>query len=130
MNITINAKRVTSLTLTQDDENESVSDKKLHISIGSEIFENHKNRKLFRIRYPFNLVIKGVVTASLNYDFDFISDEDVSSDTLSSELVTITAPSLAFPYIKTYIENVLSSSGYAGISIPFLDFSLTPLNQR
>lgn len=130
MNITINAKRVTSLTLTQDDENEAVSDKKLHISIGSEIFENHKNRKLFRIRYPFNLVIKGVVTASLNYDFDFISDEDVSSDTLSSELVTITAPSLAFPYIKTYIENVLSSSGYAGISIPFLDFSLTPLNQR
>ncbi len=130
MNITINAKRVTSLTLTQDDENEAVSDKKLHISIGSEIFENHKNRKLFRVRYPFNLVIKGVVTASLNYDFDFISDEDVSSDTLSSELVTITAPSLAFPYIKTYIENVLSSSGYAGISIPFLDFSLTPLNQR
>lgn len=130
MNITINAKRVTSLTLTQDDKNEAVSDKKLHISIGSEIFENHNNRKLFRIRYPFNLVIKGVVTASLNYDFDFISDEDVSSDTLSSELVTITAPSLAFPYIKTYIENVLSSSGYAGISIPFLDFSLTPLNQR
>ncbi|HHR5847312.1 TPA: hypothetical protein ACS7XE_001491 [Providencia alcalifaciens] len=130
MSITLNAKRVVSLTMNQAEIVDDEKDGQLHINLGSEIFKNNNDKKLFRVRYPFNLEIKGLVKISLSYDFDFTSEKEINNEMLSSELVTITAPSIAYPYIKTYVENILSSSGYAGITIPYLDFNETPLNQR
>ncbi|MET4892236.1 hypothetical protein [Morganella morganii] len=130
MNISLIDKRVLSLSLSHLDAKESESDGQIHIKIGSEIFTKKDDVTLFRVRYPFNLEIKGLVKISLLYDFDFKSDSDITPETLSSELLTITAPTLAYPYIKSYVENLLSVSGYAVTGIPFLDFTVTPLNQK
>lgn len=130
MNVTIIAKKVTKLEFTELLKGEIEQDSQVNINIGSDIFANSQNKKLFRIKYPVTLTIRDIIRVSIYYEFDFATDEEITPDILDSDLVKIKAPSLAYPYIKLYLENIIATSGYPNVNIPFIDFYDTPLNLK
>lgn len=128
MNTKIVAKKVTKLSFNQLEPGEIEQDSQVHINIGTDIYANSNNKNLFRIKYPINLIVRDIINISIDYDFDFLIDEEVTPSILGSELVSSKTPSLAYPYIKTYLENLITLSGYPNINIPYINFFETPLD--
>ena len=88
MNTKIVAKKVTKLSFNQLEPGEIEQDSQVHINIGTDIYANSNNKNLFRIKYPINLIVRDIINISIDYDFDFLIDEEVTPSILGSELVS------------------------------------------
>lgn len=97
------------------------------INFDNEVYVNNHNSKLFRVRYNIFVSIPHQVEVTLVYDFDFQSDEDVDAGLAKSTTVLSDVPAFAYPYIKAYIENVLSMSGFGLTPLPYLNFLKNPM---
>lgn len=97
------------------------------INFDNDVFINNQNSKLFRVRYNIFVSIPHKVEVTLVYDFDFQSNEDVDAGLAKSSTVLSDVPAFAYPYIKTYIENVLSMSGFGFTPLPYLNFLQNPM---
>ncbi|MFU0948554.1 hypothetical protein ACM26Q_22965 [Kluyvera ascorbata] len=100
------------------------------INFDNEVYVNNHNSKLFRVRYNIFVSIPHQVEVTLVYDFDFQSDEDVDAGLAKSSTVLSDVPAFAYPYIKAYIENVLSMSGFGLTPLPYLNFLKNPMPSR
>ncbi|MDR5611286.1 MULTISPECIES: hypothetical protein [unclassified Arsenophonus] len=97
-----------------------------HMAINYEIYRHQSNKKTVRIRYTVIYFIQDNFSLSLAYDFSFKSDKEITEDFNASETARKLAPSISYPYIKSYIENFLTLSGYKDFEVPFIDFNKEP----
>lgn len=102
---------------------------KANVTISNEFYGNTKDQRLFRIRYEVEVTIENVVKVDISYDFDFTTDFEVSSELLASLEVRSIAPSLAYPYIKSYAEQLISMSGLGYYDLPYINFSEEPFEE-
>lgn len=64
-------------------------------------------------------------------DFDLIltalasfkTDQVINSEFMDSHFPNVNCPAIAFPYIRSYVTNLISSSGYQPIYLPSINFS-------
>lgn len=127
MKITLLYKLVQNVSLKSLEDGEIEQDNELKLTLGTEIFHNNKDTNLVKFRHSVSVVIKDIASIDLIYDFTFKTDEEVTESFNESDVATGVVPNLSYPYIKTYIENLLFSSGYKDISLPYLDFKDQPL---
>ncbi|EML0361299.1 hypothetical protein RI835_000624 [Providencia rettgeri] len=126
MDIELTHKRVDQLTMESLTKGQIEQEQPITVNIGSTVYAHDQDKKMVRINYPVIVTVKDNVTISIGYNFYFKLSESVADDFHKSETARKTAPALAYPYIKSYIENVLLLSGYRDFSIPFLDFNKDP----
>lgn len=127
--ITLLNKQVQSLSLEKNHK-EKDKDSKVKINLSSQLFTNVKDNSLFRIRYIVKVNANNYADLDIAYDFDFKTEEVVDEEFTTSLAVRSEAPSLAYPYIKAYIESVLQLSGYSNINLPYQDFTKDPLDLK
>lgn len=126
MDIEIIHKKINSLTLTEHDT-EKEKQLKIKVVIGNQVFENLKDKFVFRIRYDVEAFAEGRATLNFKYDFDYKSKVEVNEELSNSLVMRSQAPFLAFPYIKNYIESLIQSSGLGTVNIPYFDFIESPM---
>ena len=133
MNISLTEKKVSGLVLKPAEKNKAKGKKQqltVNLKISNQVFGNSKNKALFRVRYNVEMNVEGELDLTLNYDFDFKADEDIDHTVISrSPEILSHAPTVAYPYIKVFTENLLYSAGYEEIKLPFVDFINNPLEQ-
>lgn len=78
--------------------------------------------KKIRIRYIVNLSIESIFALYLEYDFDFDIDGEVDDTFKDSSEIKTSIPSYTYPYIKTFIETVITNCDYPKIQIPTINF--------
>ncbi|ELY3856773.1 hypothetical protein ABN357_19530 [Providencia rettgeri] len=128
MDIELTHKRVDQLTMESLTKGQIEQEQPITVNIGSTVYAHDQDKKMVRINYPVIVTVKDNVTISIGYNFYFKLSESVADDFHKSEVARKTAPALAYPYIKSYIESVLLLSGYRDFSIPFLDFNKDPFD--
>lgn len=52
----------------------------------------------------------------------FISDQEVDETFLKSSFVRMSAPAIAFPYVRTFISNLTLNAGYEAVILPSFNF--------
>jgi len=62
----------------------------------------------------FNLKVKAIA--------HFMTDSDITDDFMNSDFVLISAPAIAFPFLRTFISNITLNSGYNPIVLPAFNF--------
>ncbi|MBQ0533982.1 hypothetical protein J7S75_06465 [Providencia huaxiensis] len=127
MNITLIHKLVQQVELKRLDDGEIEQENELKLTFGTEIFHNQKDTTLVKFRHSITVVVKDEVSVGLIYDFTFKTDASITDEFNESEEAVRVIPNLAYPYIKTYVENILVTSGYKDISLPYLNFYDEPL---
>ncbi|HEJ9542875.1 Uncharacterised protein [Proteus vulgaris] len=127
MKVKILYKTVHNLNLKNLEEGEVKQDNELRLTLATEIFHNNKDATLVKFRYTVTTVIKDEVSVDLIYDFAFKSEDEITESFNESDTATVMIPNLAYPYIKSYIENILSISGYKKINLPYINFFEEPL---
>ncbi|WP_025155290.1 protein-export chaperone SecB [Morganella morganii] len=127
MKIKIVYKEVHYLGLRHLEDGEIEQENELRFTLGTEIFHNKHDATLTKFRYTVTATLKDEVSLELIYDFAFQTDREVTESFNESEAATIMAPNLAYPYIKAYVENIFSISGYKKIILPYLNFFDEPL---
>lgn len=128
MKIELIGKKVESLVLNPL-EGKSAEKKpmKATVTLNNEIYSNVKDVKLFRVRYFVTITIEARLKMEIIYDFDFKSDEDFSDDKAKSIEVRSVAPSMAYPYIKIYAEQIILMSNLGSFNLPYFDFVDSPM---
>lgn len=127
MNIKLTAKKVFGVSLEPIGDDQTKKPTGAKVTLNNEIYSNHKNTNVFRVRYNAIITIEPIVKLELIYDFDFISATEIDDEFVRSLEVRSIVPSLAYPYIKNYAEQLLGLSGYGYFNLPYFDFMSEPL---
>lgn len=101
-----------------------------NLKLENQLFLNNSNSKLFRVRYNVTVEVEGSVDIDLVYDFDFSAEIDVDESFGSSLAIRSQIPNFVFPYIKSYLEQLLMMSGYGYIPFPLVDFIDQPIPEK
>lgn len=128
MKIELIGKKVAELSL-HPVEGEASSKKTTNakVTLQNELYTNTKDAKLFRARYTVSISIESRFNIELKYDFDFKNDMDFSEEVAKSQELKSKVPSMVYPYIKTYAEQLISMSGLGSFNLPHFDFFEEPL---
>lgn len=128
MKIELISKKVERLVMTRL-EGDSTAKKaiKTTVNLNNELYTNVKDSKLFRVRYFASVTIEGRLEMDITYDFDFRSEDDFSHEMAKSYEVRSIAPNMAYPYIKTYAEQIILMSNLGMFTLPYFDFLANPM---
>lgn len=128
MKIELIGKRVTSLAMAPI-EGKATAKKTMtaKVTLNNEIYSNVKDSKLFRVKYHVIVMVEDWFKIELNYEFDFKSEEDFSWEIVKSHEVRSVVPSIAYPYIKTYAEQLMVISNIGNFNLPYIDFFGNPM---
>ncbi len=132
MKIHLLKNKIRSLSLTPETtpvkgKKKSVETVDAKIELNNEVYLNKKNKNLFRVKYKLNVSIPHSVIIDMEYDFDFKAEEEVDQEIAQSMTIRSAVPNLVYPYIKVYVEQIMTMSGYGQIPLPFVDFNEHPL---
>lgn len=127
MKIELIGKKVASLTLQPLEGDSSKKTMTAKVTLNNELYSNVKDSKVFRVRYHALVTIESRLQIELTYDFDFKSEEDFLEEVAKSDEVRTSVPSMAYPYIKGYAEQLISMSGLGNYNLPYFDFISEPL---
>ncbi|EIG2865762.1 hypothetical protein AB575_005030 [Escherichia coli] len=128
MKIELISKKVERLVMTRL-EGDSTAKKaiKTTVNLNNELYTNVKDSKLFRVRYFASVTIEGRLEMDITYDFDFRLEDDFSHEMAKSYEVRSIAPNMAYPYIKTYAEQIILMSNLGRFTLPYFDFLANPM---
>ena len=128
MKIELINKKVESLVMTPlEGASSGKKTMKDTVTLNNEMYSNVKDAKLFRVRYFAYVTIEERLKMEITYDFDFRSEEDFSDDTAKSPEVRSLVPSIAYPYIKGYAEQIIHMSNLGSFNLPYFDFFTSPM---
>ncbi|AUT91531.1 MULTISPECIES: protein-export chaperone SecB [Proteus] len=127
MKIKLTNKRVHKLSIEPIEKENKIKKKKKEnlqqeFSFEDQLFVNKNDKKKIRIRYIVNLSIESIFALYLEYDFDFDIDGEVDDTFKDSSEIKTSIPSYTYPYIKTFIETVITNCDYPKIQIPTINF--------
>ncbi|HFW4698033.1 TPA: hypothetical protein ACIBSJ_002367 [Salmonella enterica subsp. enterica serovar Mississippi] len=97
------------------------------VKLNNELYSNVKDAKLFRVRYFASVTIEDKLEMEITYDFDFKSEDDFSLEMAKSHELRSIVPTMAYPYIKTYAEQIILMSNIGKYNLPYFDFFAGPM---
>ncbi len=114
--------QVTELSLKIDTFDKNVTNK-LETTFGFATGFNADNNKDFAIIFDLGLQNEEQkFRLNLKATAHFETDIPITDDFKESSFVKISAPAIAFPYIRTYVSNLTLNSGYEAIMLPSFNF--------
>ncbi|EPP4754348.1 hypothetical protein ACURKV_002303 [Morganella morganii] len=127
MNIKFTNKRVNTLSINLiDKEKKTKKNKKenLHqeFSFEDRLFINKNDNKKIRIRYIVELTLESIFSLYLEYDFDLELEIEVDNNFKESAEIKTLIPSYTYPYIKSFIETIITNCDYPKIQLPVINF--------
>lgn len=84
-------------------------------------FFSEENSKEFGIGFRINIKDEEF-NILMEMVFLFELDKDVDEKFKQSDFLTINAPAIAFPYVRSYISNLTLQSGFSPIILPSVNF--------
>ncbi|WP_017346149.1 hypothetical protein [Pantoea sp. A4] len=122
MKISLIAKAVSSASIKSLPKVEGKKERKITVKLDRKLFGNQKKSNVFRASYTAVISVEGAAQVEITYNFDFECDVDFSQEVAESDAVNVKAPTYAYPYIKSYAENLISMSGLGSYTLPYFDF--------
>lgn len=121
MNIQLKEWKVKDLSLKISDVQSEEKTKKNSFNLSVGHFFSEEDAKEFGVGFRINLA-DAEFSILLEMVFLFELDEDIDENFRSSDFVTVNAPAIAFPYVRSYISNLTLQSGFSPIILPSVNF--------
>lgn len=121
MNIQLKEWKVKNLSFKINDIQIEKKTKKNSFNLSMGHFFSEENSKEFGIGFRINIKDEEF-NILMEMVFLFELDEDVDEKFKQSEFLTINAPAIAFPYVRSYISNLTLQSGFSPIILPSVNF--------
>lgn len=114
-----------SFSLKQDSSPIENKDNNFQLSFGHAF--NEDNPHEFVIGFKVGIEDEAFVL-NLEMVFEFQLDTEIDEKFKNSPFLTINAPAIAFPYIRSYISNFTLQSGFNPVILPSINF--VSLNEK
>lgn len=121
MNIQLKEWKVKNLSFKINDIKIEKKTKKNSFNLSMGHFFSEENSKEFGIGFRINIKDEEF-NILMEMVFLFELDEDVDEKFKQSDFLTINAPAIAFPYVRSYISNLTLQSGFSPIILPSVNF--------
>lgn len=121
MNIQLKEWKVKNLSFKINDIQIEKKTKKNSFNLSMGHFFSEENSKEFGIGFRINIKDEEF-NILMEMVFLFELDEDVDEKIKQSDFLTINAPAIAFPYVRSYISNLTLQSGFSPIILPSVNF--------
>ena len=129
MNIQLKEWKVKNLSFKINDIQIEKKTKKNSFNLSMGHFFSEENSKEFGIGFRINIKDEEF-NILMEMVFLFELEEDVDEKFKQSDFLTINAPAIAFPYVRSYISNLTLQSGFSPIILPSVNFvKLTKKNK-
>uniref|UniRef100_A0A3B0LXR5 Protein-export protein SecB n=1 Tax=Arsenophonus endosymbiont of Trialeurodes vaporariorum TaxID=235567 RepID=A0A3B0LXR5_9GAMM len=115
---------ITKANVSEIKLEENTSNAKSNITITSFYFVDQKDKKNIKATMETVLLITGTLELSFKYNFFLKFKKEISNSKLNDFMAEINFHRLAYPYIRTYIVNLLNMSGLDMLNTK--DLPLTP----
>jgi len=91
------------------------------ITLNYELYSNGRENKVFRVRYRTIVTIEEILEINMlyHYHFYFRSYVNFSAHIAKLKLVRSVAPSMAYPYVKIYAEQLILMSNLGGYNLRY-----------
>lgn len=84
---------------------------------------NPDERKQFAVIFKITVKTSDEIAEfSVKYVAYFGSDEDITDDERNSPFFSINAPAIGYPFLRSYISNLMLISGYEPVMLPTINF--------
>lgn len=80
------------------------------------------NLRSFRIKFKAVISSEAGYELTVEYSSFFETDEDIIESFKSSNFVTINAPAIAYPFLRSFISTITLNAGYEPILMPTINF--------
>lgn len=94
------------------------SDFKLALETGF----SEDDSKSFRIKFRAVISSEAGYELTIEYSSFFETEEDIIDSFKTSNFVTINAPAIAYPFLRSFISTITLNAGYEPILIPTINF--------
>lgn len=121
MNIQLKEWKVKNLSFKINDVQIEEQKKKNSFNFSMGHFFSEENPKEFGIGFCIN-VDGEEFTIVIEMIFLFELDENIDEAFKHSDFLTINAPAIAFPYVRSYISNLTLQSGFSPVILPSVNF--------
>ena len=121
MNIQLKEWKVKNLSFKINDIQIEKKTKKNSFNLSMGHFFSEENSKEFGIGFRINIKDEEF-NILMEMVFLFELEEDVDEKFKQSDFLTINAPAIAFPYVRSYISNLTLQSGFSQIILPSVNF--------
>lgn len=121
MNIQLKEWKVKNLSFKINDIQIEKKTKKNSFNLSMGHFFSEENSKEFGIGFRINIKDEEF-NILMEMVFLFELDEDIDEKFKHSDFLTINAPAIAFPYVRSYISNLTLQSGFSPIILPSVNF--------
>lgn len=121
MNIQLKQWKVKNLSLKINDRQIKNRKKKNSFNFSNGYSFSEENLREFGVGFRVNIKDEefNIIVEIL---FVFELDQDIDENFLNSKFLTINAPAIAFPYVRSYISNLTLQSGFSPIILPSVNF--------
>ena len=99
-------------------ENNDDNNFELNINVG---FSEEDNKK-FIIEFKSTILSSDGYTLNIEFSSFFETEIPITEEFKSSNIPSINAPAIAYPFFRTFISNLTLNSGYNPIIIPTVNF--------
>lgn len=85
---------------------------------------NEAIKKNFAISFQVKSQLNADETVEVFVDFwaFFESDSELDDKFLNGHFTQVNAPAIAFPYLRSFVTNILVSAGYPAVYLPTVNF--------
>lgn len=80
------------------------------------------NPRMFIIKFNVSIYSSVGYELYVEYIAFFEADEDITEEFHSSNFVTINAPAIAYPFLRSFISTITLNAGYDAVLIPTINF--------
>lgn len=82
------------------------------------------SRNEFSIEFRIEMTVEKTHHLTVQYSSQFETDPEFDEDFVNSSFVTVNAPAIAFPFIRSYVAHITLISGFESIILPSVNFKL------
>jgi len=83
---------------------------------------SEENKKRFVVKFDVTLTSEKGVSVSLEYIGLFDVDEEITDDFKSSSFLTVNAPAITFPYLRSFVTTFTVNAGLPAVILPTINF--------
>lgn len=124
MKIKLEDTRVISLKIEPSNQDEAPEEGFIGEMTGfsTSLGVNSDDPKKYVVKFDMEVKTSCLNIIQLEYIGCFSTDEDVDENFVDSGFARVNSPAIAYPYLRAYISNLLTLSGYETIILPTVNF--------